>query len=87
MTIIVFIALQALAAPISFLLSSPEKARRSDGSAIKVDDRTSAKTQFRQLWAAVTTRQIGLLLPIFFSSWFYWVSAHGTHERPSWGTS
>ena len=24
--------------------------------------------------APVSTRKIGLLLPIFFSSWFYWVS-------------
>ncbi|CAG9944844.1 unnamed protein product [Clonostachys rosea f. rosea IK726] len=71
-TILVFVGLQALAVPIGFGLSSPEKTERSDGSKIVVEERTPAKVQLKKLWQTITTRQIGLLLPIFFSSWFYW---------------
>ncbi|KXJ85552.1 major facilitator superfamily domain-containing protein [Microdochium bolleyi] len=71
-TILVFVALQAMAALLSFLLSPPEKAVRSDGSKIVVDPPTPAVEQLRRLWKTVSTREIGLLLPIFFSCWFYW---------------
>lgn len=74
MTILVFVGLQAAAAPLGFLLSPPEKTERADGSRIVVGQKTSAMEQLRRLWGAVSTRKIGLLLPIFFSSWFYWVS-------------
>jgi hypothetical protein len=72
-TILVFVALQALAVPISFAISSPEKVLRSDGSRIFVETKTPVRKQFQSLWKTISTRQIGLLLPIFFSSWFYWV--------------
>lgn len=73
-TILVFVALQATAAPLGFLLSKPEKTERADGSRIVVEAKTPAREQLQKLWEAVTTRRIGLLLPIFFSCWFYWVS-------------
>ena len=72
-TILVFVGLQASAVPFSFALSPPEKTERPDGSKIVVEKQTSAKEQLRRLWKTVSTRQIGLLLPIFFSCWFYWV--------------
>ncbi|KAK4450147.1 major facilitator superfamily domain-containing protein [Podospora aff. communis PSN243] len=71
-TILVFVVLQACALPLSFLLSPPHKTNRADGSKIVVEARTSTSEQLRQLWKTATTKQIGLLLPIFFSSWFYW---------------
>lgn len=71
-TIIVFIALQVLAFPTSFALSPPEKTVRPDGTRIVVEERTSARHQLKMLWKVATTRRIGLLLPIFFASWFYW---------------
>ncbi|KAI9899484.1 hypothetical protein N3K66_005945 [Trichothecium roseum] len=71
-TIIVFIALQVLAFPASFALSPPEKTVRPDGTRIVVEERTSARHQLKMLWKVATTRRIGLLLPIFFASWFYW---------------
>lgn len=55
------------------MLSPPEKTERADGTKIIVDPKTPALEQLRRLWGAVSTRKIGLLLPIFFSSWFYWV--------------
>ncbi|KAK8055598.1 MFS general substrate transporter [Apiospora rasikravindrae] len=71
-TLLVFVILQACSLPLAFLLSPPEKARRSDGSRIVVEARTTAREQLRQLWRTATTKQIGLLLPVFFSCWFYW---------------
>lgn len=73
MTILVFVGLQAAAAPLGLLLSPPEKTERADGTRIAVAAKTTAMEQLRRLWGAVSTREIGLLLPIFFSSWFYWV--------------
>lgn len=73
-TILVFVVLQALAVPFSFALSSPHKTQRPDGSHIIVENKTSAKEQLQKLWRTVATPKVGLLLPIFFSSWFYWVS-------------
>lgn len=73
-TLLVFVVLQAVSVPFAFLLSPPEKTNRSDGTHIVVESRTPLGEQIRKLWKTVTTRQIGLLLPIFFASWFYWVS-------------
>lgn len=72
-TLLVFVVLQALAVPVSFTLSSPAKTERPDGSLIVVEKKTTAREQVYLLWKTVSTRQIGLLLPIFFSCWFYWV--------------
>lgn len=69
-TLLVFVILQACALPFSFLLSPPEKTRRSDGSKIVVEARTSTREQFRQLWRALVTYRPMLL--IMFASWFYW---------------
>ncbi|KAK3690306.1 major facilitator superfamily domain-containing protein [Podospora appendiculata] len=71
-TLLVFVILQAFALPLAFLLSPPEKTERADGSRIVVEAKTTTKEQLRLLWKAATTRQIGLMLPIFFASWFYW---------------
>ncbi|KAK7968981.1 MFS general substrate transporter [Apiospora saccharicola] len=71
-TLLVFVILQACSLPLAFLLSPPEKTRRSDGSRIVVEARTTAREQLRQLWRTATSKQVGLLLPVFFSCWFYW---------------
>ncbi|KAL8297914.1 hypothetical protein RB597_007089 [Gaeumannomyces tritici] len=71
-TLLVFVCLQSLALPIAFSLSPPHRTVRSDGTAIVVDARTSAAEQLRRIWRTVSTRQVGLMLPIFFSCWFYW---------------
>lgn len=72
-TILVFVCLQVLSFPVAFLLAPPDKTQRPDGTHIIVEAKTPAKEQLRMLWKTITTRKIGLLLPIFFSSWFYWV--------------
>ncbi|KAH6967399.1 hypothetical protein EDB82DRAFT_563204 [Fusarium venenatum] len=71
-TILVFVCLQVLSFPVAFLLAPPDKTQRPDGTHIIVEAKTPAKEQLRMLWKTITTRKIGLLLPIFFSSWFYW---------------
>ncbi|GAA5895603.1 hypothetical protein JCM8208_005278 [Rhodotorula glutinis] len=79
-TLISFIALQVFAVPVAFLVSGPEKVKRSDGSSITLPNQTSTKEQFRLLWRTVSSKKVGLLLPIFFASWFYWglASSHLT---------
>lgn len=72
-TILVFVVLQVMAFPVAFFLSPPEKTVRTDGTTIGVEKRTTVAEQLRRLWKTVTTKQIGLLLPVFFASWFYWV--------------
>ncbi|RSL43056.1 hypothetical protein CEP54_015236 [Fusarium duplospermum] len=71
-TILVFVCLQVLSFPVAFLLAPPDKTQRPDGTHIIVEAKTPAKEQLRMLWKTITTPKIGLLLPIFFSSWFYW---------------
>ncbi|KFH45339.1 Protein of unknown functionlike protein-like protein [Hapsidospora chrysogenum ATCC 11550] len=71
-TPLVFVVLQALAVPVAFTLSPPEKTKRPDGCLIVVEDGTPASVQLRELCKTVTTRRIGLLPPTFFSSWLYW---------------
>lgn len=73
-TLLVFVILQVFSLPIAFLLSPPEKTQRADGTKVVVAPRTPAMEQLRLLWKTVSTRRVGLLLPIFFASWFYWVS-------------
>ncbi|RDB23856.1 hypothetical protein Hypma_009037 [Hypsizygus marmoreus] len=71
-TLLAFVILQVLAVPVAFLISNPEQVQREDGTKVKVDERTTNREQFRLLWRTIVSREVGLLLPIFFSSWFYW---------------
>ncbi|KAF5373346.1 hypothetical protein D9615_007462 [Tricholomella constricta] len=71
-TLLAFVILQVLAFPASFLISNPEQVQREDGSKVKVDARTSTREQFSILWRTIRSKEMGLLLPLFFSSWFYW---------------
>jgi len=71
-TLLAFVVLQVLAFPASFLISNPEQVQREDGTKVKVDARTSTREQFRVLWKTLISKDMGLLLPLFFSSWFYW---------------
>ncbi|GJN94059.1 hypothetical protein Rhopal_007123-T1 [Rhodotorula paludigena] len=71
-TLLSFLALQVVAFPAAFLISPPGKVVRKDRSPIHVADQTGTVEQFRLLWKTCRTQKIGVLLPIFFSSWFYW---------------
>ncbi|KAI6461010.1 hypothetical protein MCOR17_006498 [Pyricularia oryzae] len=71
-TLLVFVCLQALSLPVALLLSPPHKVERRDGSPIHVEQRTPMLEQLRRIWTTVSTRRVGLLLPVFFSCWFYW---------------
>jgi hypothetical protein len=52
------------------VISNPEKVVRDDGSQPIVEAKTTTREQLRFLRQTVTTAKIGLLLPIFWSSWF-----------------
>lgn len=69
-TYLVFIALQCLAAPFALLLSPPEKVQRQDGSRVIVRGEKSFKAELGLLWKACCRRDILLLLPIFWASYF-----------------
>ncbi|BGO95905.1 hypothetical protein NBRC10512_005501 [Rhodotorula toruloides] len=71
-TLISFIALQVAAIPLAFFISNPDKVQRQDRSEIPLSDQTSTKEQIRLLWKTCSSRKVGMLLPVFFSSWFYW---------------
>ncbi|GAA5859234.1 hypothetical protein JCM8547_008928 [Rhodosporidiobolus lusitaniae] len=71
-TLISFIALQVFAIPVAFLVSPPEKVQRADGTPIVLTNRTSVKEQFRLLWTTCASKKIGVLLPVFFTCWWYW---------------
>ncbi|GAA6025161.1 hypothetical protein JCM10207_008920 [Rhodosporidiobolus poonsookiae] len=71
-TLISFIALQVVAVPVAFTVSNPHKVVRADRSPVRLVTQTSTLEQLRLLWRTCATRKIGLLLPVFFASWFYW---------------
>ncbi|KKA20199.1 hypothetical protein T310_5768 [Rasamsonia emersonii CBS 393.64] len=69
-TYLVFVFLQVLAAPLAFALTSPEKVQRSDGSKVIVKAEKSLLAEMRALWQASTKKEIALLLPVFWASYF-----------------
>ncbi|KAF9005977.1 major facilitator superfamily domain-containing protein [Cyathus striatus] len=71
-TLLAFVVLQVPAFPISFLLSNPELVQREDGTKVKVEKKTSTAEQVKILGHTILSKKLGLLLPLFFSSWFYW---------------
>ncbi|KAF8075059.1 major facilitator superfamily domain-containing protein [Lyophyllum atratum] len=71
-TLLAFVVLQVLAVPAAFLISNPEQVEREDGTKVKVEPRTSTREQIRILGKSIISKEMGLLLPLFFSSWFYW---------------
>ncbi|KAF9453594.1 MFS general substrate transporter [Macrolepiota fuliginosa MF-IS2] len=71
-TLLTFVILQAVAPAASFLISNPERVQREDGTRVNVEAKTSTWKQVRILWQTVSTPKLGLLLPLFFSDWFYW---------------
>ena len=68
-TLLTFVGLQTCALPFSFLLSPPNKTIRKDGTPVVVEGKTTLVQQAKLLWQTVTTKKVGLFLPIFFSSW------------------
>jgi MFS family permease len=69
-TYLIFIALQAIAAPVALLLSPPQKVQRSDGSKIIIKTEPSFKAEFKALWAVTKRKDILILLPIFWAAYF-----------------
>jgi hypothetical protein len=64
-TYLVLIALQCLGLPLAFLISSPHKVIRSDGSKLPhTETNKSIKEQFRRWGALVKRKQFFLLIPI-----------------------
>ncbi|TIB75169.1 hypothetical protein E3Q18_00878 [Wallemia mellicola] len=56
----------------SFLLPSPEKVERKDGSKVKVAPPVPVWDAIKAYWRSLTEKRILLLLPLFFFSFFYY---------------
>ncbi|EED17136.1 conserved hypothetical protein [Talaromyces stipitatus ATCC 10500] len=69
-TYLVFIVLQCLAAPVAFLLTSPAKVQRGDGSRVIIVVEKSWKDEFKALWRTCKNPTVVLLLPIFWAVYF-----------------
>lgn len=69
-TYLIFVALQAVAAPLALALSPPEKVQRGDGSKVLIEAEKSFRGEMRALLRASKRRDILLLLPIFWAAYF-----------------
>ncbi|KAJ5562529.1 hypothetical protein N7535_003022 [Penicillium sp. DV-2018c] len=69
-TYLIFVALQCLAVPIAFFLTSPDKVQRADGSKVRIVLQNSWRAEMRELWKVCKRREILLLLPVFWAAYF-----------------
>ncbi|KAJ5198590.1 uncharacterized protein N7498_007707 [Penicillium cinerascens] len=69
-TYLIFVALQCLAVPLAIFLTRPEKVQRSDGSKVKIVRQDSWKAEMLELWKLSRRKDILLLLPVFWASYF-----------------
>lgn len=70
-TYLIFVAIEAIGFPISFLISPPHKVRRSDGVPIVLAAKKPWKYEFLDLYRAIISPRMLLLMPIGFYSYFY----------------
>ena len=83
-TYLVFTALQALAVPVGFLLTPPEKVQRSDGTRVKIVQEKSFRAEFAALLKVFTRRDILLLLPVFWAAYFNQYSGSEPFSKGKW---
>jgi len=69
-TYLVIIGIMCAGPFIALLLSTPEKVQRKDGVKIVFRKMSWARTM-REFYTVVSSRDILLLCPLFFTSWFY----------------
>ncbi|KAJ5099398.1 major facilitator superfamily domain-containing protein, partial [Penicillium argentinense] len=69
-TYLIFVALQCLAVPLAIFLTRPEKVQRSDGSKVKIVLQDSWGAEMKELWRLSRRKDIMLLLPVFWASYF-----------------
>ena len=70
-TYLIFIVIECIGFPISWLISSPEKVRRADGVPILLAAKRPIRTEMTVLYRAFKRPRTLLLLPIGFYSFFY----------------
>ncbi|KAK8846878.1 hypothetical protein IAR55_005968 [Kwoniella newhampshirensis] len=70
-TYLIFVAIEAVGFPVSFLISPPHKVRRSDGVPIVLAAKQPWKIEFLNLARAIVAPRMLLLMPIGFYSYFY----------------
>ncbi|KAJ5304493.1 uncharacterized protein N7443_004153 [Penicillium atrosanguineum] len=69
-TYLIFVALQCLAVPLAIFLTRPENVQRSDGSKVKIVIQDSWRAEMLELWKLSHRKDIMLLLPVFWASYF-----------------
>ncbi|OCF32133.1 membrane protein [Kwoniella heveanensis BCC8398] len=70
-TYLIFVAIEAVGFPVSFLISPPHKVRRSDGVPIVLSAKRPWKDEFIDLGKAIIAPRMLMLMPIAFYSYFY----------------
>ncbi|WVQ84846.1 hypothetical protein IAT38_007003 [Cryptococcus sp. DSM 104549] len=70
-TYLIFVAIEAIGFPVSFLISPPHKVRRSDGVPILLAAKQPWRLEFITLIKAIIAPRMLLLMPIAFYSYFY----------------
>ncbi|BGP44377.1 hypothetical protein JCM10450v2_000188 [Rhodotorula kratochvilovae] len=61
-----FITIMCLALPVAFLLPSPDKIERSDGTKVQLHAFRSWSEEVRGLWQTLSDRRVWILLPFLF---------------------
>lgn len=70
-TYLIFVAIEAVGFPVSWLISPPHRVRRADGVPIVMGAKKPWKAEFVALWHAIRDSRMLLLMPIAFYSYFY----------------
>ncbi|KAK3390720.1 major facilitator superfamily domain-containing protein [Podospora didyma] len=80
-TYLVLISLQCLGLPLAWLISSPEKVIKSDGTKLKLhstEEKRTAKQELKKMWSLLKRKQMFLMIPILIG--FQWNSTYlGIH--------
>lgn len=70
-TFLIFLVIEALAFPISWLISPSNKVKKADGTQVKLAPKQSWKEEFGLLWGTLTHKRTLCLAVYFFYSYFY----------------
>ncbi|KAK7408307.1 hypothetical protein QQX98_009509 [Neonectria punicea] len=70
-TYIVFLVIMCSGVPAAFLLSPTGRVWRKDGSRILIQKEPTVKAEVKSVFSLMWTRQMMLLMPAFFVSYFY----------------
>ena len=83
-TYIAFLVVMACGVCLTWVLLPPGRVVRSDQSLVKLHNYNNPKEEVRGMWAAVRTKKILLLIPMFFASNYFCRPPH-SYVKPRLG--